>query len=119
MARASCSHASFVIPYGEIGRGDDVLGGRVALRVAVDRRGRGEDDADAGGRRGLEEPLGREHVAAKVEAEALAPARAHAGLRGEVEDAVPARDDGSSGASARSSPSTSSAARVPSFRERS
>lgn len=71
----------------------DVLRRRIPLRVTVDRRRRGEDDAHAGGRRGLEHPLRREHVPAQILREVVAEARAHAGLPGEVEHAVRAADE--------------------------
>ena len=44
VARARCSQASFVIPYGETGCAGTALRGRVGLGLAVDRRRRGEDD---------------------------------------------------------------------------
>ena len=78
-----------MIPYGETGRGGDVLGRRIALGLAVDRRGGGEDDARAGGRSRLEDALAREHVPLDVEREDVAEA-ADARLAGEVEDAVEA-----------------------------
>ena len=76
-----------MIPYGETGRGSDVLGGRVRLGLAVDRRRRREDDADAVARRRLEEALRGEHVPLEVGLEDVAEA-AHARLPREVEDAV-------------------------------
>ena len=78
-----------MIPYGESGRGVGVLGSRVALGVAVDRRRRGEDDAHAGGGGRFEQALAREHVLAHVDGEDAAEAR-DARLTGEVEDAVEA-----------------------------
>ena len=42
--------ASFVMPYGEIGRGSVSSGVGIRLGVAVDRRRRREHDAHAGGR---------------------------------------------------------------------
>ena len=65
VARARCSQPSFVIPYGETGRGGDVLRRRVRLGIAVDRRRRREHDADAVPRRRLEQALRREHVAGR------------------------------------------------------
>ena len=80
-----------MIPYGESGLRRRLLGRRVALGGAVDRRRRREDDLDAVARGRLEDALRREHVPAQVEREDVAEA-AHAGLPGEVEDAVEARE---------------------------
>ena len=80
---------SFVIPYGDTGCGRTRLRGRVGLRIAVDRRRRGEDDANAVAGRRLEEALRGEHVALEVRLEHVAEA-AHARLTGEVEDPVEA-----------------------------
>ena len=66
-----------------------VLGRRVALGGAVDRRRRGEDDPDAVARGRLEHALRREHVPAQVEREDVAEAP-DARLPGEMEDAVEA-----------------------------
>ena len=68
-----------------------VLRRGVALRLAVDGRRRGEYDADAVAGRSLEHALGGEHVALDVEREHVAEAP-HAGLTGEMEDAVEARE---------------------------
>ena len=77
------------MPYGDTGRGSDVLGGRVRLGLAVDRRRRREDDPDAVARSRLEEPLRGEHVPVEIGLEDVAEAP-HAGLSGEMEDAVDA-----------------------------
>ena len=68
---------------------DGVLGRRVRLGIAVDRRRRREDDPHAVARRRLEEPLRGEHVPVEVGLEHVAEAP-HARLPGEVEDAVEA-----------------------------
>ena len=46
------------------------------------------DEPHVGVARGLEQPLRGLHVVVRVAVEARAPARAHAGLAGEVEDDV-------------------------------
>ena len=69
--------------------GGDGLGVGKLLRLSVDRRRRGEDEAlvrPLPGR--LEQVLGGEHVVAQVGLEAAAPARPDAGLGGEVEHDV-------------------------------
>ena len=63
------------MPYGETGARRRVLRRRVALGLAVHRRRRGEDDADAVACRCLEHALRREHVALDVEREHVAEAR--------------------------------------------
>ncbi len=74
-------------------RGDrpqlELLAGRIRLGVAVHRRRRGEDDADAGRRGRLEDAPRREQVAPRVLVEDV-PEAADARLPGEVEDAVDA-----------------------------
>ena len=67
-----------------------LLGRRVALGGAVDRRRRREDDLHAVAHRSLEDALRREQVPAQVRREDVAEA-AHAGLPGEVEHPVGTR----------------------------
>src|SRR5439155_23049010 len=64
-----------------------LLGCRVPLRIAVDRRRRREDDPCAGGGGCLEDSSARQQVPAHVLLEDVAEA-AHTRLPGEVEDAV-------------------------------
>ena len=67
---------------------DRVLRRRIGEGVAVDRRGRSEDQPDAARCRLLDHAVGAEHVVVDVGAEAGAPAGAHAGTAREVKDAV-------------------------------
>src|SRR4051812_32089080 len=72
---------------------DRVLWRRQALGVAVYGRRRGEDEAlERRAARSLEQPLQRRDVEVGVGVETLAPARAHAGLSGQVVHDVDARE---------------------------
>ena len=78
-------------PVGRHGPRHDVLRGRVALRLAVDRRGGGEDDPHAAVCRGLEEALRGQQVPVEIGLEDV-PEAPNARLPGQVEDAVEAVD---------------------------
>ena len=65
-----------------------VLARGIPLGVAVDRRRGCERDTNTRRTRRFEQPLRHANVVVDVHVEAESPARAHAGLRGEMEDAV-------------------------------
>jgi len=66
---------------GRNGRGQVGLDGRIARRVAVERRRRGIHNADVARTAGFEQALRREDIAARIDFEFLSPRGADARLR--------------------------------------